>query len=278
MRYFPVLSLSFCFCFSFFILSSCSNNNVIEDGAIKQYFDESKVTGTFGQFNNSRGEFTIYNLSRFADSAYLPASTFKIINSLIGLETGVVANDSTVIPWNGVPWMKEACNKDLPMYQAFRESCVPWFRELARRIGKDTMQLWLDSLGYGARYGRAVVNKLDTFWLDNSVKITADEQLGMVKKLYFDQLPFKKWAQGLVKNMMMVETNNQYILAYKTGTGRTENGHRIGWVVGWIEENKHPYPFVLQIDSQDNEMDLRATTLAVLDKILLHYGFKQGKK
>ncbi|HYF32625.1 MAG TPA: penicillin-binding transpeptidase domain-containing protein [Chitinophagaceae bacterium] len=260
------------------VLFGCSRNNVVEDDSIKQYFDEHKVTGCFGQFNNTRGEFTVYNLSRFADSAYLPASTFKIVNSLIGLETGIIANDSAVIPWNGVPWFREACNQNLPMYMAFRESCVPWYQELARRIGRDTMQFWLDSLGYGSRHGRAEISKIDTFWLDNAVKITADEQLGLAKKLYFNQLPFKRWVQGRVKSMMTVETRNEYILAYKTGTGRAPNGHLIGWVVGWIEENKHPYPFVLQLESTDPGIDMRPTALAVLDKILKHYGFKEGKK
>lgn len=273
MRKIPILLCAISLVFSY-----CSRNNVIEDNTIKQYFDEAGVTGTFGQFDNARGEFTIYNLSRFADSAYLPASTFKVVNSLIGIESNVVANDSAFIPWNGVPWMKDACNKDLPMYLAFRESCVPWFRELARRIGKDTMQFWLDSLGYGSRYGRAVINRLDSFWLDNSVKITADEQLGLMKKLYFDQLPFKKWTQGRVKSMMMVETNNQYQLAYKTGTGVNEKGHSIGWVIGWIEENKHPYPFVLQIEAPQAEFPTRVAALTVLDNILKHYGFKEGKK
>jgi beta-lactamase class D len=260
------------------VVAACSPNNIKEDKSLRQYFDKHKVTGTFGIFDNSLGEFTIYNLSRFADSAYLPASTFKVVNSLIGLETGVVANDSAVIPWNGVPGSRPECDKNLPMYQAFRLSCVPWFRELARQIGKDTMQHWLDTLGYGGRYGRAIVNKLDTFWLDNSVKVTADEQIGLVKKLYFDQLPFKKWTQRIVKSMMLMENNNNYRLAYKTGWGHRENGNSIGWVIGWIEENKHPYPFVLQIESADHNLDIAAARMNLLNDIFKHYGFKEGKK
>lgn len=266
-----------CIVFSI-IVAACSPNNVKEDKSLQQYFDKYKVAGTFGIFDNALGEFTIYNLSRFADSAYLPASTFKVVNSLIGLETGVVANDSTVIKWNGVATSRPQCDQDLPMYQAFRSSCVPWFQELARRIGKDTMQHFLDTLGYGGRYGRATVNKLDTFWLDNSVKVTADEQIGLVKKLYFDQLPFKKWTQRVVKSMMLMENNNNYSLSYKTGMAYRENGNSIGWIIGWIVENKHPYPFVLQIESADHNLDIVSVRMNLLNDIFKHYGFKEGKK
>lgn len=260
------------------LASACSVNNVNQDDSIKPFFDEQQVTGTFAIFDNNQGQFTIYNLSRYQDSAYLPASTFKIINSLIALETGVVNNDSAVIPWNGAASSNAACNKDLPMYEAFRNSCVPWFQELARRTGIDTMQRWIDSLGYAGRYGKAKIGKIDTFWLDNSIKITADEQLGLVKKLYFDQLPMKKWTQRKVKSMMLMESNNLYKLSYKTGWGHRENGHSIGWMVGWIEENRHPYPFVLQIESTDPNADITQKRMAILDKIFAHYGFRQGKK
>jgi beta-lactamase class D len=85
-----------------FFFSSCSSNNVTNDDSLKKYFDQYHVTGTFGLFNNGHATFTIYNLKRFTDSAYLPASTFKIVNSLIGLQTGVITNEKMVIPWDGV--------------------------------------------------------------------------------------------------------------------------------------------------------------------------------
>jgi beta-lactamase class D len=198
----------------------------------------------------------------------------------VALETGVAVNDSAVINWNGKATSRPECDKNLPMYQAFRASCVPWFQELARRIGKDTMQHWLDTLGYGSRYNRAVISKIDTFWLDNSIKITADEQVGLMKKLYFDQLPFKKWTQRMVKSMMLMESTDKYKLSYKTGWGHRENGNSIGWIVGWIEENKHPYPFVLQIESQsaDRNFDIATARMNILNDIFKHYGFKEGKK
>jgi len=263
------------FTFYFF---SCSSNNVTTDEGLKKYFDQYHVTGTFGMFNNGQGQFTIYNLKRFTDSAYLPASTFKIVNSLIGLQTGVITNEKMVIPWDGVKRPNEAWNKDLTMEEAFKVSAVPYYQEVARRIGKDTMQHWLDTLGYGAKYGRAVIrNDIDMFWLNNNIKITADEQLGLAKKLYFDQLPFQKRAQEIVKKVMLQEDNANYKLSYKTGWGYRENGNSIGWVVGWVEENKHPYFFVLQIEGP-HDVDMLNIRLAMLKNILMQYGFFEGKK
>jgi len=264
---------------------SCSPNNVAVDDSLKKYFDENKVNGTFGLFDNGQGQFSIYNLSRFKDSAYLPASTFKIVNSLIGLETGRIVNEKMVIKWDGVIRKfpggdtATAWNKDLTMTEAFKVSAVPYYQEVARRIGKDTMQHWLDTLGYAAKYGKAVIkSKIDTFWLDNSIKITADEQLGLVKKLYFDQLPFRKQTtQDIVKSVMPQEDNANYKLSYKTGWGFTENGDALGWIVGWIEENKHPYFFAMNVEGP-HDTDMKTLRLKILKDILAQYGFMQGRK
>ncbi|MDR3715438.1 MAG: penicillin-binding transpeptidase domain-containing protein [Puia sp.] len=254
---------------------ACSPNNVTEDGSLKKYFDSSNVSGSFGLFDNGQGHFTICNLPRFRDSAYLPASTFKIVNSLIGVQTGVVKDENTVIPWDHVVRGHLDCNQDLPMKQAFQYSCVGWYQELARRIGKDTMKKWIDSLGYG---NKNIGGPIDSFWLNNRLKVTADEQLGLVKKLYFDQLPFFQRTQKIVRGMMLMESTSNYQLSYKTGWGFKEDGHSLGWIVGWIEENKHPYFFVLNVETADTNMDLTGVRMKILKGILAQLGFLQGKK
>ncbi|HRH59943.1 MAG TPA: penicillin-binding transpeptidase domain-containing protein [Chitinophagaceae bacterium] len=267
----------FCFLLFSFYFISCSPNNVTEDNSLKKYFDENKVNGCFGLFDNGQNNFTIYNLQRFRDSAYLPASTYKIVNSLIGLQTGKATNEKMVIPWDSVVRAIPAWNKDLTMEEAFKVSAVPWYQELARRIGKDTMQHWLDTLGYASKYNKAVIKKIDTFWLDNSIKITSDEQMGLVKKLYFKQLPFQARAQEIVKNMMLQTSNSNYKLSYKTGWGNSENGNAIGWVAGWIEENEHPYFFVLNVEGPP-DTDMVAVRMNILNGILKQLGFFEGKK
>jgi beta-lactamase class D len=260
------------------LLAGCAVNNVTIDDTLEKHFTENKVTGCFGLYDNGLGRFTLYNRSRFKDSVYLPASTFKIVNSLIGLETGRVADTNAIIKWDGVTRSRPEWNQDLRMADAFRFSSVPWFQELARRIGKDTMQHYLDTLGYAAKRGRAVIRSVDTFWLNNNIRITADEQLGLAKKLYFDQLPFYSRTQDMVKGMMLMENTTAYKLSYKTGWGQTPAGSELGWVVGWIEENKHPYFFVLQIESKDHNIDLGKVRLSMLHNILRQLGFLEGKR
>lgn len=261
-------------------LFSCSPNNVKEDRHIKTYFDKHQVTGSFGLYDNGTGQFVIYNLSRYRDSAFLPASTFKIVNTLIGLETGKIVNEKMVIPWDGMVRFfpggdtASAWNKDLTMEQAFRVSSVPYYQEVARRIGKDTMQRWLDSLKYG---NRQIGNHIDSFWLNGSIKVTADEQLGLVKKLYFGQLPFQKRTQDIVKKVMIQESNANYQMSYKTGWGFLPNGRSLGWMVGWIEENKHPYFFVLNVEGDAN-VPMQAVRMDILKTALKEQGLMEGKK
>ena len=134
-----------------FLFFGCTPDNVTIDDSLGKYFKDNKVEGCFGMFNNGTGEFTIYNLERYRDSSFLPASTFKIVNSLIGLQTGVIKNEKMIIPWDGVVRQFPDWNKDLSFYDAFRVSAVPYFQEVAKMIGKETMQFWLDSISYGSK-------------------------------------------------------------------------------------------------------------------------------
>ena len=256
-----------------FLLFSCSVNRAEIDNGLKKYFDENKVDGCFTLLDNSNGKVKVYNL-QLDTTRYLPASTFKIVNSLIGIETGIITDEKMVIKWDGIKRSNEDWNKDMSMEEAFKVSCVPYYQEVARRIGKDTMKLWIDSLGYG---NKNIGNKIDTFWLDNNLKISADEQLGLVKRLYFDQLPFQKRTQQIVRDIMVQEKNANYTLSYKTGWGFDEQHENIGWVVGWIEENMHPYFFVTMIKSADPAIDIKKVRLNITKGILNQLGFFKGR-
>ena len=247
-----------------FFFAACSPNNVKEDEALGKYFDSAGVKGTFALFDNGTGDFTIYNLSRYKDSAYSPASTFKVVHSLIALETGVVSDEKMTIPLDSA----------VTMETAFKNSIVPYYQEVARRIGNDTMQLWLDSLQYG---NHTIGKSIDSFWLNNTIKLTPDEQLGIMKRLFFNQLPFQKRTHEIVKRMMLRESNANYQLSYKTGLTYKENGNQLAWVVGWIEENKHPYFFVLNVEGPAN-IPLEETRLTLLKKIMSNQGFFEGKR
>jgi len=262
------------------LFTSCSVNKAEIDNSLKKYFDDNKVDGCFTLLNNADGKITVYNMA-LDTQRFLPASTFKIVNSLIGLQTGKIVNDTMMIKWDGkvriFPGGDTAkdWNKDMGMTEAFKVSAVPYYQEVARRIGKDTMQAWIDSISYG---NKNISGPIDSFWLNNTLKISPDEQLGLMKKLYFEQLPFRKSVHEMVKNVMLQEDNTAYKLSYKTGWGFDEQKNNIGWQVGWIEENNHVYFFVTFVKGGPGNMDMKTIRKNITTGILKQLGFFEGKK
>jgi beta-lactamase class D len=255
---------------------ACSPNNVTVDDSLQSYFDSAGVKGAFGLFDNGHGHFTISNLSGFSDSFYTPGATFDILQSLIAIQTGIKKDDSAA---SDTPMMPDAAALGIPVNfgQEFRDTGVSnklAFIILSEDLSRDTLKKWIDSLQYG---NKKIGDSLE-FWLDDALRINCDEQLGLLKKLYFNQLPFFARTQEIVRRMMPAESNSVYRLSYKTAQGVKADGHGIGWVMGWVEENKHPYFFVLNLESADATKDLRQTGLVIVKKILRQEGFFEGKK
>ena len=255
------------------ILSSCSVNKAKINDDLKKYFDAKKVDGCFTMLNNADGTITVYNMA-LDTMRVTPASTFEMVNSLIALQTGIVTDTNMILKWDGITRSNKDWNSNLTLANAFRVSSVPHFQELARRIGRDTLHQWIDSISYG---NKNINGAIDSFWLNNNLKISPDEQLGFLKKLYFDQLPFRKSEQEAVRSMMLQEENTLYKLSYKTGLGLDEQNNAIGWLAGWIEENRHVYFFVTLVKTPDKEVDMRSVRLNITKDILKDLGFLQGR-
>lgn len=255
------------------LVSSCSVNKAKIDNSLKKYFDARNIDGCFTMLNNTDGQITVYNMA-LDTMRTLPASTFKIVNSLIGLQTGRITDENMIVKWDGVKRPNAEWNRDMSMKEAFKVSNVAWYQQVARSIGEDTMKLWIDSLAYG---NKNISGPIDSFWLNNTLKISPDEQLGMMKRLYFDQLPFRKSVQQTVRNVMLQEDNTAYKLSYKTGWGFDEADNAIGWLVGWIEENRHVYFFVTMVKSKDKNIDMIPVRIGITKDILKQLGFLEGK-
>ena len=245
------------------LFAACSTNNVTVDDSPKKYFDDAGVTGCFGLYDNGQGHFTIYNLGRFRDSAYTPGPTFDILQALVGLQTGALANDTTRV--GGASLQRVFTGE-------FEEAGS---RGLAAVVGRDSLKKWVDSLRYG---NRDISEFFDSGATAGKLRITADEQMGITKKLYFDQLPFFQRTQLLVREMFMHERNSNYSLVYKTGRAIGADGKVVGWIMGWVEENKHPYFFVCNMQPANGQIDVSAVGLQLVKKILRPMGFFEGKK
>jgi len=149
-----------------------------EQKNIENFFKGHK--GAFELYDKQAKKYFRYNEARCSER-FLPASTFKIPNSLIGLETKVIEDENFVIKWNGVELWNKEWNRDHTLSSALKYSVVPYYQEIARRVGRDQYKKWLNAISYG---NQVIGDKVDAFWLDNSLKISADEQIAFLKRFY----------------------------------------------------------------------------------------------
>jgi beta-lactamase class D len=213
------------------LIGSCSDTRIHEQEDLGEIFKANGIKDAcFILRDHTHEEIYYYNKPRCI-KRFSPASTFKIFNSLVALETAIAPDEQLVIKWDSVKRWNDAWNHDMNMREAFKVSNVGYYQELARRIGKDYMQHYLDTAQYG---NRRMGNTIDEFWLNDTLQISADEQLGFVKKLYFDELPFSERTQRIVRSMMLWEDKPDYKLYYKTGTF-VKKDSMLCWVVGFVE-------------------------------------------
>jgi beta-lactamase class D len=179
--------------------------------------------------------------------AQLPASTFKIPNSLIALETGVVEDpDKDVFKWDGVTRSIEAWNKDHTLRSAILASVVPVYQEIARRIGAERMQKYVNLFEYG---NRDIGGGIDQFWLTGNLRIDPVQQVDFVDRLRRGVLPISKRSQDLVRDILPVTKSGDSIIRAKTGLLGAELGKpSLGWVVGWAEKGTAQTVFALNMD------------------------------
>lgn len=180
----------------------------------------------------------------------LPASTFKIPNSLIGLESGVIPDINFVIPWDGVQREIAAWNQDHDLKSAFAVSCVPYYQELARRVGYPRMRSLLEKLSYGQMDLRP--GNLDEFWLRGHSRISPRQQVDFLSRLIERQLPFSQRSQDLTESIMLREQKAAYSYFGKTGWA-FEGSHETGWFVGFVRRGQQAWAFASRIEADKSD-------------------------
>lgn len=178
-----------------------------------------------------------------------PCSTFKIPNALIGLETGVLKDENTLFKWDGKPQHFKTWERDHTLASAIKESCVWYFQEVARKIGNERMKSFLDKIAYG---NRDISGGIDRFWLDQSLQISAEEQVAFMEKLYTGKLPFSERTMTLVKKLLVYAGGDGWNFSGKTGTSAPKDKPILGWFVGHLKSGEHEYVFALNIRATDD--------------------------
>lgn len=241
----PALLPSFLFLAALLLAAPAASQDAafVEVPAWGDHFRAAGVTGTFVLRNSRQGRTLVFNPAR-ARERFLPASTFKILHSLIALDTEAARSIGEQMAWDGTDRGVEGWNQDLTMGQAFAASAVWYYQELARRIGRERMAEAVAR----ARYGNADIGgAIDSFWLEGRLKISALEQIDVLRRLEADVLPFRRRTQEAVRELMVVERTGAHTLRAKTGWA-ARTSPQVGWWVGWVERGADRFFFALNMD------------------------------
>lgn len=247
---------------------------------LNRYFDGINGCAVF--YNPSNSEYKIYN-RELSEKESSPCSTFKIMSSLMGLENGIINQTDSVYKWNGTEYWKSEWNKDIGFEEAFKASCVWYFREVINRLGEETVQDTLEQVQYGNCdisdwQGRLNTNNnnrdLTGFWIESSLKISPMGQAAVLSRVFESNEFFSEKSISLLKKVMLVEPADGDTMIYgKTGMGVKDGKCIDAWFVGMFEQDNDTIYFAVRLDDPDNKsVSSQKAKEITLDIIRTNYG------
>ncbi len=227
-------------------LSSQINDRPVEITEIKfqTILDSAALNGSILIFDESTNQFHS-NDFEWSNTGQLPASTFKIPNSIIALETGVVDSDTSILKWDGEPRRFESWEEDMTLREAFLRSCLPCYREIARTVGLERMKEMTSKLEYGNL--KFDSTNLDLFWVQGESTITPFEQIDFLRRIANSDLAISNRTDEFIKKIMILEENDSFTLRAKTGWSIVDD-HDNGWFVGYLTIQDSNYFFATNVE------------------------------
>lgn len=238
-----------------FLLFSCDDKKITEIN-VAEYFKNIQGTAVF--FNPAGNEYKIYNvpLSRKRSS---PCSTFKIISSFIALSEQIITLQNSDMKWNRKTYGYPLWNKDMNLTEAFKSSCVWYFRALIDKIPPETVEKYLQKYQYGNHdvsdwQGTLNTNtdqaELKGFWIESSLQISPVEQVNVLAKIFKGENQITE----TLKKIMLVETSVLKVYG-KTGLGIKNNLVQDAWFIGFYERNSQKIFFAVRLADQENKIE-----------------------
>lgn len=233
-----------------FLLVSYACNNKTET---QKFIENNKIDATVVISSLKTGKEYVIDEKR-SEQRFLPASTFKILNTLIILQEEVIKDENEIVKWDGIEKGLPEWNKDQNLKTALPSSCVWFYQELAKKVGIDKYTEYLQELNYG---NSMVGLNADNFWLEGDIRISAKEQISFLRKLYLEEYGFNKEYYDILKVLLTEEENASYKLFGKTGWAQRINP-QVGWYVGYIETKIDTWFFAANLTiQQDSDSDYR---------------------
>jgi len=231
-----------------FGLGSRTSADTIDVGHLVELAGGQVESVAFVVVRQSDGQIWTSNPER-TRQRFSPASTSKIPHTLIALEHGI-AMPETIFTWDGVPRSVRAWNQDHTLATAFQKSVVWVYQEIAQRAGQRTMSEALADFGYG-NLDIGSADALTTYWLDDTLQISAAEQVAFLSRITRERLPLSPGTYAASKDIMISETGDNWVMRSKTGWRYSDSEMDIGWFVGWLECASETYVFALNMDMPD---------------------------
>jgi len=240
--------------------------------AVRAFADE-RLSGAMALFDTRDEQLLCSNPAR-CSKGYVPASTFKIANAIIGLETGVLSDAESPLPWDGKDYENPEWNRDHTLRSAVQVSCVPCFQGIARRVGEARMHDWVSRLDYG---NHDTSGKLDFFWLGGALRISPFQQIDFLRRLDAGKLPIQEHTLDVVRDVLTLDVSADYVLRGKTGmAGPPEQPSEVGWFVGFVELGERRVFFATVIDGHAPDVDLKPVRRRVTERVLRELGDLPG--
>lgn len=239
------------------------------------------LNGTAVVYDATNQQYTIYNRD-LAVTESSPCSTFKIISSLIALENGIIEPENSTRTWSGEIFWNEDWNKDIDFPEAFRTSCVWYYRQVIDDIGQDLMKRELDRLQYGNCdisdwEGRLNTNNsnraLTGFWIESSLLISPVEQVEVMERIFGDNSAYSEETQAELKQVMLLpEIDGTDITIYgKTGMGKANGIVVDAWFTGFAESTTGKIYFCVRLGRSDGMNVSSQLAKEIATKVVSNY-------
>ena len=212
----------------------------------EHYFKEAGFEGSFSLYDLNKKTYYTTDKTDFI-KATSPASTFKVPNTFIALETKAVRDEKQIIKWDGTPKRMKIWEKDYSLIRAYKNSAVWFYQEIAKKVGEEKYRDYLKKLAYG---NQDISGGLTTFWVGSSLKISPKNQLEVLQKIQAETAPFSARTYRIGKEIMIEEKTATYTLRAKTGWADTKPNH-VGWYVGYVETKGNTYFFATRLYQPD---------------------------
>ena len=201
----------------------------------------------------------------------LPASTFKIPNAIIALDSGVLKDEKVVFQWDGQKRWREDWNQDHALPTSMWHSVVWFYQRIAKEVGTERYKKYLSAFHYGNEDPSGEVHM---FWLNGTLQITPREEVAFLTTMYEGKLPVSPRSVEIVKKIIELrgearehvrealpfvdQIPENVVLSGKTGSGWPDVEPLgavdvVGWFVGSVEKEGRRWVFASRIRSNEKE-------------------------